>query len=484
MNTTQYFDALEPRSLLSAPVATVESFAFSAGMMSVGVRYSADTGIDFWSIDPGDLVVTGPGGLALRSNMAYRLPQGPTDAVVRYVVHNGNPANPYQQWPSGTYNLGIPEGAVRSGDGVGNAGTGAGSYWLWFPDTYVELFAALDQPEPIGSNVQLTGDGWSLTLTRWMRQPVQTPMSTSVRITGPGGDQVFESQGVYNAYANVITIRAENATGLWDYTDTGTYSIALGEYGGAQPVGYRPVAQRWLWFTKPKIEILSTDFTDTDVLITARFTDDHAIDPSSITWSAIGIDVGPYHIPPTIDLYHTVDPQQDGSVIGTFKRAWFGRPWGSRDIGDWRYVTNDGVQRVQDIDGNSSMVGVIMHQTHTFTSLTTHSREMAAYAQDPSTLTFKMTFWTANVDLATLGEDDVRLELNGHSYQLSLAYTHSAGHDAYGQAMVTAAYTLTLPQGERLDTGTAAFYMNSGALSISGQASSELFVGSWWLWFY
>jgi hypothetical protein len=471
MRTTQYFDALEPRTLLSAPVATVESFAFSADTMSVGVRYSADTGIDFWSIAPGDMVVTGPGGLALRSDSVYRLPQGPNDAVVRYAFHYGG-ANPHPQWPSGTYNLGIPEGEVRSGDGTGNAETGAGSYWLWFPDTYVELAYA-----------QLVGDGWSLALTRWMRQPAQTPMSTSVRIAGPAGDQVFESQGVYNVHANVVWIRAENAAGLWDFTDTGTYSIAAGEYDGAQLIGHRPVEQRWLWFTNPKIEILSTDFTDTEVLITARFTDDHGIDPNSITWSAIGIDVGPYHIPPTIDLYTTVDPQQDGSVIGTFKRGWYHGSWGSRDNGDWRYVTNEDVHRVQDIDGNPSMVGVIMHQTHAFTSLTTHSTEMAAYAQDPSTLTFKMTLYPANVDLATLGDDDIRLELNGRSYQLSLAYTYGADRDGWGQRMITAAYTLTLPQGERLDTGTAAFYMNAGALSISGQPSSGLFIGSWWLWF-
>jgi hypothetical protein len=464
------FDVLEPRVLLSAPVATVESFSYAADTMSVWVRYSADTGIDESSIDPNDMVLAGP-GLVRHADEVSAHRQG-ADIVAWYRLRRAPEGVPHDQWPNGTYNLGIPAGEVRSGDGVGIAGTGTGSHWLWFPDTYVELDGAL-----------IAGDGWSLWVRRWMRHPdAHTTLSTSVRVSGPTGDQVFESQGVYPYPLSAFVFRGENADGLWDFTDTGTYSFAMGEYEGAQLVGYRPVQQQWYWMSSPKIEILSSDFSDTDVLVTARFSGRSAIDPSSITWATIGL-VDPLGrlVPATPDHYYTVDPQPDGSIIGTFKRGWNdNRSWGSLDNGDWRY---EGVQRVQDIDGNISFVGVITHQAHAFTRLSTDSTEMAAYAQEPRTLTFKMTFPALNVDLATLGDDDIRLELNGSSYQLSLAYTYGAGRDSLGHPMITAAYTLTLPQSERLDTGTARFYMNTGAISISGQPSSEQFMGSWWLWF-
>jgi hypothetical protein len=388
------------------------------------------------------------------------------DVVASYLLYRA-PTYDHDQWPNGTYDLGLAADSVRSRDGTPNPETGAGSYWLWFPDTYVEL-----------RGTQLIDDGWYLYTTRWMRHPdPQATVTTSVRITGPLGDQVVQSQGAYGDSRNDIVLRAEGAAGPWDYADSGTYSFAVGEYTGSQLAGYRPVRQEWLWFTNPKTEILATDFTDTDVLVTARFSDDHAIDASSVRLSSLTITAGPYHIPHP--SYNAV-PQQDGSVIATFRFTW-GRPWSSRDNGDWLYGPS--ISGLRDVDGNYSKMGVVLRQPHLFTTLTTSSTEMAAYAEDPTTVTFKMTFWTTNLDVATLGDDDLRLDLNGRSHQLSLAYTYSIGIDNQHEPMLVAAYTLHLAPGERLDTGTARFYLNAGALSISGRPSGEQFVGSWWLWF-
>ena len=423
---------LEPRALLSAPVATVQSFAVTADTMTLVVRYDADTDINTSTIDPTDAGVTGPSGVSRLAESATITSHQTGSAVVAYVIRRANAGTDHDLWPIGNYNLGIAAGAVHSTDGAGNAETGGGSYYIWFPDTYVEL-----------RSTGLNGDGWAFDVTRWMRSPdSQNSVTTTVRVSGPGGDQDFQTSGIYSTHAANLSIHAENSDGLWDFSDTGAYSVSVATYTGQQATGFQPAAQYYLWFTNPKIEITGTSFTATTVLITARFTDDHGIDASSIDWSAIGIDVGPYHIPPTIDLYHTVVPQQDGSVIATFRRGWYQSYWTSRDNGDWTYRTNAGTARVQDVDGNSASVGVIMHQQHTFTVPFVQAAAVHASPDDPTTLSVNFILNPRGIDMTTLGDGDLRLELGGQTYQLSLTSISNGGTDAYGQPLDSVTFAI------------------------------------------
>jgi hypothetical protein len=363
---------------------------------------------------------------------------------------------------------------VRSGDGAGNVETGAGSYFLWYPDTVLELRSAA-----------LNGDGWTVQLTRWMRTPdMENPVTTLVRITGPHGSSTFQTTGFLSNHSAAITLRAENPDGLWDFTDTGTYSLDVATYyTSAQPTGWQPTASYWLWYTNPKVEILSTDFSDSEVLITARFSDDHGIDLSSVRWSSIAIDNGLTHIPPTRELYQRAELQPDGSVIAQFKRGWINATWGNRDNGDWTYLTHNDDSRVRDVDGNPTSAGVVIHQAHTFNRLSMYSAAVSAFADNPTTLSFTLDFWSRDVDLASFGNDDVRLELAGHTYQLTLNSVAYQWTFYDGQNVHRAVYTLNLPQGERFTSGNAAFYLNQGGLTISGQGSPQQLLGSWWLWF-
>src|SRR5437763_1497826 len=109
MDPTRCFEGLEARALLSAPVASVQSFAATATTMTVVVQYTASAGIDPASIDYNDLGVTGPN--VSRFAFAQIVSQQATQTVVRYAFGNTG------IWPNGTYNLGIPAGSVRSRDG-------------------------------------------------------------------------------------------------------------------------------------------------------------------------------------------------------------------------------------------------------------------------------------------------------------------------------------------------------------------------------
>src|SRR5262245_58064917 len=109
-----FFEALEGRALLSAPVAAPQFFSVPAESMTLVGRYSASTGVDASSIDPNDTVVTGPGGLARLAESATMVSQDAGSATVRYVLRSGPAGVEHSMWPNGTFNLGVPGGSVRS----------------------------------------------------------------------------------------------------------------------------------------------------------------------------------------------------------------------------------------------------------------------------------------------------------------------------------------------------------------------------------
>jgi hypothetical protein len=470
---SRFFESLEARALLSAPVATVRSFALTADTMTLIVAYDADTGIDQSSIDTHDLGVTGP-GVSTYAESSTILSQQATQTVVRYLLRNGPPWQSHGLWPVGAFILGIPAGEVRSADGQANVETGAGAYWLWFPDRYLEF-----------NSMVPTSNGLAVVVSFWSRQPSGVRIPASVRVTGPTGQDVIQTQPIpdnQTMYSIAVVNAGERP---WDFTDRGTFSIAVGTYDGGQLVGFHPAAQYWLWFSNPKVEILSTSFMDSLAYITARFTDDHAVDPSSITSSAVGVDVGPYHIPPAFDgtslIPPQVLPQPDGSAIAIFARGWYQRSWSNRDSGEWRFVVNSSVTHARDVDGNETNVGVVGTQTHIFTNIAIWGVSVSATADDPTHVTFSVQLFGNAIDPSSFGDNDVRLELNGHTYQLSLLAAYPANDR--GDPLYWAYYSLQLPQGERLGTGTANFYFNPGALTTSGLPSDEELLGSWWFWF-
>src|SRR5262245_47793585 len=100
-----FVDALEARALLSAPVATVQSFAVTAVTMTVVVSYTSDTGIDPASIGLDDIGAAGPRWTRYPF-AATIVSQGPNQIVARYQIRSV-PVGPYLLWDNGTHNLGI-----------------------------------------------------------------------------------------------------------------------------------------------------------------------------------------------------------------------------------------------------------------------------------------------------------------------------------------------------------------------------------------
>lgn len=479
MEPIRCFEALEARALLSAPVATVQSFTLTASSMTVVVAYSADDGIDPTSIGGlRGLGMTGP-NVSMYDPYPEIVSQQPTQTVVRYGFSMGE----FRQgnfvpslWTNGTYNFGIPAGSVRSQGGDVNQDTAAGSYWLWYPDKYVEM-----------GSMTLSPTGLSVSVGLFRRNPGVDDAQTSVQLTAPDGSQRVETLAAPGQNGGTFAIAFQNQDGRgWDYTDPhGAFVISLADYDGGQVVGYRPTAQYWLWFSNPKVEILSTNVADSYVEYTARFSDDHGIDLTSFAWSNITVTGGPYTIPPLLDgsfpAGPRVEPQADGSVIATYRRAEYQRLFTNRESGDWTYFTQAGNELVRDVDGNGTSVAVLRRENHVFTTIGSSDAYLTAHAADPTFVSITADFFANHVDTTTFGDGDVRMELNGHTYQLSLTLWGLGSNN--DTPVFYATYALQLGAGERLDSGTANFYLNAGAVTVSGLPSADSFVGSWWLAF-
>jgi len=482
MGPTSLFDVLEPRALLSAPVAAVQSFAPTVAGMSVVVRYTASAGIDPASISYYGLGATGP-GVSRFSSYATVLSQQPTQTTVRYDII----CYPYSLWPNGTYNLGIPAGAVRSRDGLANAAAAAGSYWIWVPDNVLQVAAMGPSTNSLALSVQLLTRNPGVTL------PV------SVKMIAPDGTERVQTGtiGGNTQYGNYAIFQFQN-TGErpFDYTDPrGTYVAALGDYDGDQLVGYHHAAQAWWWFSAPKVEFLSTSVTDSVAQLRVRVSGEHGVDLASMrgtdAWQNVTVTVGNPGYGPAIPGSLTpagayaaplLEPQSDGSVIATYSRAFYRRNFTNTETGEWTYSVSAGYYGPRDIDGHQSLGGVLWRESHVFTTIAAPFVRLQTNVNDARRFLLTVDFSPANTDTTMFGDGDVRLDLAGQTYQLTLAYGALTPTNTEG-TIYRAYFVVQLAAGETLHNGTANIYLNAGAVTTSGLPSSETFLGSWWLWF-
>ncbi len=453
---TNHFEALEPRALLSAPIATTHSFRWNATTLTTVVRYTADTGIDLASIGNDDFRLQGPNG-------DVRFAQSPTkelqqDGSVLATYTFTNPTI----WTNGRYNLGVVAGSVRSTDQQPVAALQTGSYGLWFPDTVVEM-----------STVTITSDGWRFGLRRLDRNPVTPNVPGEVRITGPGGSETIFP---FTLRVLPITVSSAKADGPWSFADNGTYIISMPTYTNGVRTGWQPVAGAGLWFNAPKVEITDIALTDSTVTTTVRLTDNHAIDLTSIRWSNIGILIDGVNLPPTINLIANAEPQSDGSVIVTYVRGWYNAAFTSRDSGTW--VWSIGISPVKDVDGNAARAGTLA--TRSFHFERPFIMDAVVQPATPSTpARLSLTFATENLDLSSLGNDDFRLELGGITYTLSLISHHSvSGVTPARTPAVTAFYEIIIPVGQTLQHGAAALYLNANGLTFNTHPSADVLLRS------
>src|SRR5204863_6810652 len=137
--------------------------------------------------------VTGP-GVSSFAESASILSQQPTETVVRYLFRSGPRYSSHPPWANGTFNLGIPAGMVRSSTGENIADTGAGSYWLWFPDTFVEVDGVSPIETIVGATRTIPAEaGIGVQFRVWTREAATQTVPVSIRLTSPDGTEWIQS---------------------------------------------------------------------------------------------------------------------------------------------------------------------------------------------------------------------------------------------------------------------------------------------------
>jgi hypothetical protein len=176
---------------------------------------------------------------------------------------------------------------------------------------------------------------------------VATLGDNDVALTGPNSynhtghlTQVIQDvQGSDNSVRAVYTFPSR--TGAWNFTDNGTFILnmlpsTVSGGGGNVPSGQ--LASFWLWFSTPKAELLSAVATDTQYLVTIKYSDNTGISPTSIGFGEVGL--MPVDQPNDTQFFRsqTYSQNADGSWTVAYRITARGGSWDWTDTGTYNVV--------------------------------------------------------------------------------------------------------------------------------------------------
>ncbi len=275
----QPLESLEPRTLMAAPTAVVEWATVRPTDWLVVVRYAdSDGDLQAASIGDGDIAVTGAGYAAPGRLFQPVIPQ--SDGSVRAVYRLPAAGGAWDWSDNGVYQLTVTAGAVT--DAASNDASGGRDFNLWFDAPRVRV---------ISSQITDFNRKWTVTLEASDTGGMAAIASGAeiIRVRGPGG-YVTTARTTASVAAGAVqrmTFDIDAPGGGFDYSDTGTYRIetvsgALVDAGGASAPVFQ-VYSAYLWFTNPKIELVSASLTEDRFNATLRVSDNDGINPSTFS---------------------------------------------------------------------------------------------------------------------------------------------------------------------------------------------------------
>jgi hypothetical protein len=420
--------------------------------------------------------VTGPNGfagLATWFDPDSRDPQSPVTSDgqggywVRYIIHS-----PQGFFDNGTYTIGVAAGSVRTASGDENAAAGAGQTYIWFPDSVFSTVSG-----------NLSGSQLRISVERWDRGAAAagTNIRTLFLVRADGRtDELDMTPDQFTTPTRVHirgTVYFTAPGGTWDFTDNGTYTVLAPTFTSGVRTGSVLAAQYYLWFG-PRVDLVSSQLADYSWTVTMRFTGPDGIDLSSIgnqnAYFMFGLSG---EVDPLVSRFGTLagspTVNSNGSVDATY--VYYTGPQGFT-------AQHSGPARVSVTGVRGSGGDYVYGQT--FSGPQISSATPLVIAVDGSDVI--STRWSIVVlmgsgyaDMTGLWTDDLRIE--GPNDTLLSPTSIGLMTGPAGSFRVT--FTLAMPSGQELSNGHYQVFLRAGALDILGQASSEVMLGSWWLWF-
>jgi hypothetical protein len=252
--------------------------------------------------------------------------------------------------------------------------------------------------------------------------------------------------------------------------------------GGAR-TGSVVVAQYYLWFG-PRAELLHSSFSDYQWSVTVRYTGGSGIDLSSIgnqnayfNFGGGTIDTSPLGssmVSRFASLTGAPTVNQDGSVDATY--VYYTGPQGFTAEHSGPAAVN--IMNVRGSGGDYAR-GVVLDQ-RTISSLTPYVASVSSVGVTPNSWTISTLIGSAGIDYFPnlFSGGALRIEGPGGVVLTPQAVDVVSHGESYGLT-----YTLTLAAGQRFGNGEYRVFLRQGGLSIGGQGTDEVMLGSWWLWF-
>lgn len=292
-------ERLEERCLMDAPTATLVSQELAAGEWDVVVRYASADGIRADSIDGADIGLTGPDGFSQLGTVIGTQEVNAGSAIdVRYRFFA--PGGHWSWVNTGTYNIGLAPGQVRSTGGDLNAEAGIGSYWrIWSTPLYRLVTPNVNSGnEMFRTSMRVDVD---VTPAPWDRGNAGPAV---VNVAGPNG---FSTRIVASAAISSTLINTRHGPttriqyrglgtppgGVMDPADNGRYDYRVAVMNRGVEQGTFFGASFFLWWGDPAagnpnpgtygsdaVRILSSTATGTEYRVVVRYS------------AAAGVDVG------------------------------------------------------------------------------------------------------------------------------------------------------------------------------------------------
>jgi len=476
---SQAFESLEDRRMLAA--AAFVSQVVRQSDMLVNIRYTDPSGVNVSTLGDNDITVTGGNSFGRFGHFLTftQDTQGSNNSVVAtYSVASRTTAWTY--FETGTFVVNMLPNSVAANNGSVVPGGGLASSWMWWSTPRVELL------QSFATNTQYVVD------LRYSDNTAIDSNSIGFGEVGlvpgdqPNDVQFFRSQTFFQNQDGSWTVeyRLTARGGAWDWTDTGTYNIVIqgnAVHDTENPPNFVPaqaLGQVFLWFTNPKAQVINSNVTGTDWLVTIRYTDDQAISATSIDDGDVQENNG---VSNTLAQRVSAVPESANSVDVTYSLRPTHFAFGAAENGTHVVSVRDG--QVTDTTGapvrGVGLASYWLWFTNPSISKPVNVNEAQADHWD---ITVRYTDDVA-MNINTITSGDLRMEgPQGYFQNATMLERHTEVLN--GNTTVLATYRFTAPANGRFNSGTYNIFVNPNQVAdTAGNTIPTFLWGSFWLFF-
>lgn len=459
-HTSTAFEPLEDRRLLAAAALVSQTLQDTRWLLVV--QYSDADAINTSTLDNNDIRVTGPNSYNQLGTFQYFVPTGPggNNTQLRAVYAVPAPQNAWSYADNGPYTIAQLANAVRD---TGSEFVPAGNlqtFNLAFSTPRAQATGAYTTATQFIVNVRYSDETGIDGATIGFQEVGLRRQTDPNNVTFVRSQAFFQNtDGSWTA-----TYRLPATGGSWDFSDTGNYDLVI---NGNQirdlnsPSHFLPaqtLSTYGLFFTEPKATYVTTSVPSNDWTITIRYTDNTAIDTTTIGVGDISVTNG-IVTSQGAPVSTTVESASSVLVTYTVRQDHYG--WGSSENGN--YVLSVAENAVRDTSG-APLHALTLRTFGLFFEAPSVSRPTTNPITS-TTFNFNVTYTdNTGINFASVGDGDFHVEGPGGYFAQASLISKTTRVDSQGRTVVDASYRFT-PVGGVFASGAYRIFMNASQVA-------------------